>query len=44
MDLNYTFHFYEIRILISILVSIKIETKFEFIESDCDVEKLLSVG
>ena len=30
------------RILISILVSIKIETKFEFIESDCDVEKLLS--
>ena len=36
------FRFFEIRILISISVSIKIGTKFEFMEFDCDVRQLLS--
>ena len=40
--LNVIFHFFEIRILISIWVSIKIETKFEFMEFDCDVKELSS--
>ena len=40
--LNVIFHFFEIRILISIWVSIKIETKFEFMKFDCDVRQLLS--
>ena len=30
------------RILIPIWVSIEIETKFEFMELDCDVKELLS--
>ena len=34
MDLNFVFLFFEIRILISIWVSIKSETKFEFMEFD----------
>ena len=42
MDLNFTFRFFEMRILISIWVSIKIETKFEFMKVDCDVGELLS--
>ena len=41
MSLNFTFHFFEIKILISILVSSKIETKFEFMEINCDVKVLL---
>ena len=41
MDLNFIFLFIEIRILISIWASIKIETKFEFLEFDCDVKELL---
>ena len=41
MSLNFTFHFFEIKILISILVSSKIETKFEFKEINCDVKVLL---
>ena len=39
--LNFTVHFFEIKILISILVSSKIETKFEFMEINCDVKVLL---
>ena len=31
-----------LNILISIWVSIKIETKFEFMEFDCDVKEVLS--
>ena len=42
INLNIIFRFYEIRILISIWVSIKIEKKFEFIEFDCDVNEVLS--
>ena len=42
INLNVIFRFFEIRILISIWVSIKIETKFEFMEFDCDVKELLS--
>ena len=42
MDLNFIFLFFEIRILISIWFSIKIETKTEFMEFDCDVKELLS--
>ena len=44
MELNFIFIFCEIRILISIWVSIKIETKFEFMEFHCGVkEPLLDV-
>ena len=42
MNLNVIFHFFEIRILTSIWVSIKIETKFEFMEFDCGVKEVLS--
>ena len=42
INLNVIFHFFEIRILISIWVSIKIDTKFEFMQFDCDVTELLS--
>ena len=42
VNVNVIFRFFEIRILISIWVSIKIETKFEFIEFDCDVKEVLS--
>ena len=42
MDLNFTFRFFEMRVLISIWVSIKIETKFEFMKVGCDVGELLS--
>ena len=42
INLNVSFRFFEIRILISIWVSIKIETKSEFIEFDCDVKEVLS--
>ena len=42
MNLNVIFRFFEMQILISIWVSIKIETKFEFMEFDCDVKELLS--
>ena len=38
MSLDFTFHFFEIKILITILVSSKIETKFEFMEVHCDVK------
>ena len=41
-DLNFLFLFFEIRILISIWVSVKIETKFEFMELDCDFKEPLS--
>ena len=33
MNLNFTFRFFEMRILISIRVSIKIETNFEFVSA-----------
>ena len=42
MNSNFTFGFFEIRILISVWVSIKIETKLEFMEVDCDIKELLS--
>ena len=42
MDVKFIFLFFELRISISIWVSIKIETKFEFMEFDCDVKELLS--
>ena len=42
MDLNSVFLFFEIRILISIWISIKIETKFEFMEFDRVVKEVLS--
>ena len=42
INLNVIFRFFEIRISISIWVSIKTETKFEFMEFDCDVKELLS--
>ena len=42
MDVKFIFLFFEIQILISIWVSIKIETKFEFMEFDCDVKELSS--
>ena len=42
MDLNFTFRFFEMRVLILIWVSIKIETKFEFMKVGCDVGELLS--
>ena len=41
-DLFFSDLFFEIRALISIWVSIKIETKFEFMEFDCDVKEILS--
>ena len=44
INLNVIFRFFEIRILISIWVSIKIETKFEFMEFDCDVKRYCLVG
>ena len=37
MDLNFTFGFFEMRIIISIWNSIKIETKSEFMKVDGDV-------
>ena len=42
MNLNCTFGFFEKQIPISIWVSIKIETKLEFMEVDCDVKEFLS--
>ena len=42
INLNAIFRFFEIWILISIWASIKIETKFEFMEFDCDVKEVLS--
>ena len=42
INLNVIFRFFEIWILISIWASIKIETKFEFMEFDCDVKEVLS--
>ena len=42
MNLNVIFHFFEIQILISFRVSIKIEAKFEFMGLDCNVKELLS--
>ena len=38
MNSNFTFRFFQIRILISL----KIESKFEFMEVDCDVKEILS--
>ena len=42
MNIKFIFRFYEIQISISNWVSIKIETKLEFMEFDCDVKELLS--
>ena len=42
MDLNFIFRFFEMQILISIWVSIKIETKPDFMKVDSDVGELLS--
>ena len=42
INANFIFLFFEIRNVISICVSIKIEPKFEFMECDCDVKELLS--
>ena len=42
MNVKFIFCFYEIQISISNWVSIKIETKLEFMEFDCDVKELLS--
>ena len=41
MNLNFIFRFFEIQILISIWVPIKIETKLEFMKIDCDVKEPL---
>ena len=42
MNVKFIFRFYEIQISISNWASIKIETKLEFMEFDCDVKELLS--
>ena len=41
LNLNFIFRFFEIQILISIWVPIKIETKFEFMKIVCDVKEPL---
>ena len=42
INLNVIFCFFWTRILISVWVSIKTETKLEFIKFDCDVKEVLS--
>ena len=40
VNLSFTFRFFERWNLISIWISIKIETKFKFMEVDCEVKEL----